>query len=449
MEGFHFLGIYSGNPPKDSSGMLDVPSLWNVYLKQDNKVYVIQKLDKENKPTAEQYKISPAYFGVNFRQVKNAPLKRSAEKTLQLLDTDKDKHESFFASFFKNHSAFNSIFQHQNEQPPKKKTNEFSFQMGTTAQKNPYKTQEDDITLIQSPSSKQSKEFQLNLSDSPQQKEQGAAIHENSKQYNPYDKNTDQHPFDEKFCADRFGLDTVLNSLNDPKKQPQTKEKTGSGFEKNLYGLKSKQLTPETVLVHHRTGREKTEPQTIDGDNEFFNNLFKEEKTELPATVQTAEPNTPPGADEGLLPAKGNKTSISQSEKAQKLDNFLRAEFQVSLNHWYMSKKNMALRQFHNIINKEANFVPAHKHMFTDFAIQLRKINQHDLALVAAIRCTKLSPDDSHAFFNVARLYYELGRYEKANEYIDRTLNLEHGLAPAVRLSAIIKECLRRKAINK
>lgn len=87
--------------------------------------------------------------------------------------------------------------------------------------------------------------------------------------------------------------------------------------------------------------------------------------------------------------------------------------------------------------------------MFTDFAIQLRKINQHDLALVAAIRCTKLSPDDSHAFFNVARLFFELGRYEKANEYIDKTLSLENDLAPAIRLSGVIKECLRRKAINK
>lgn len=450
MDGFHFIGIYSGNPPKAKAAPLGEPSLWNVYLNKDEHIYIVQKLDKENQSTSEQYKISPSFFGINFRQVKNAPLKRSAEKTLRLLDADNSSHESFFASFFKNHSAFNSIFQNQNQQDTKRKTNEFAFQMGMNAKKNPYKAAEDDITLVQSASKNKTKEFQLSLGDTAPKKKETAPKTENTdSKYNLSNKNTDQHPFDEKFSAERFGLDSVLNSLDNPKNQNAAKKNQASSASASAYGLQSKQLNSNVLLVHHNTGTDKSGQQNTDTDSVFFDSLFKSQNNEsAPAKAQT-ETKTPSAADDGLLPAKGSKSALSLSEKAKKLDNALRTEFQISLNHWNMSKKNMAMRQFHNIINKEANFVPAHKHMFTDFAIQLRKINQHDLALVAAIRCTKLGPDDSHAFFNVARLYYELGRYEKANEYIDKTLSLESSLAPAKRLSDVIKECLKRKSKNK
>ena len=127
----------------------------------------------------------------------------------------------------------------------------------------------------------------------------------------------------------------------------------------------------------------------------------------------------------------------------------IRAEFQVSMTHWNSGKKNLAKRHFMDIINKQLKYEPAHKHMFTDFAIKLRKINLVDLALQSSTKCTKLSPDDSHAFFNVARLYYELNRYDEANEFIDKALELEEDLAPAKRLSYVIKECIRRKANNR
>ena len=87
--------------------------------------------------------------------------------------------------------------------------------------------------------------------------------------------------------------------------------------------------------------------------------------------------------------------------------------------------------------------------MFTDFAIKLRKINLPDLALQFATKSAALCPDDSHASFNVARLFYELGRYEEAEEFIDKALELENDLSPALRLSNIIKECIRRKAQNR
>lgn len=506
MEGLYFLGVFSGNPPKADAGLLEEPALWNVYLKKDKKIYIVQKLDQNNQATAEQYKISPAYFGINFRQVKNTQLKKTVDNQLKMLDTDKNKHESFFASFFKNHSAFNSIFQ-------QKKNNEFSFQMGSEGQRKAAAGVQDDTTYVKSLGKKQTNEFQFNVSDhasgktenlqqnapspakntgkkqtnefqfnvsdsntaapkkenndaafvssagkplskelqfnissKPNTEENLKAVKTDDDKYNFKNKETDQHPFDEKYSPERFGLDTILNSLNAPEKQAV---KTPASFDyTNNYGLSAKQLNADTTLVRHKAGEAKSDLQTIDGDSDFFANLFNDDPHEQ--SEQSQNQNMPLPADgEELLPAKGNANSLSKSEKALKLDTAMRREFQVSLHHWNMAKKNMALRNFRNIIYKEADFVPAHKHMFTEFAIQLRKINQHDLALVSAIRCTKLSPDDSHVFFNVARLYYELGKYEKADEFIDQTLNLEPDLEPALRLNEIIKECLRRKAINK
>lgn len=511
MEGLYFLGIFSGNPPKADASLLNEPALWNVYLKKDKKIYIVQRLDQNNQATAEQYKISPAYFGINFRQVKNSSLKKTVDRQLKMLDTDKEKHESFFSSFFKNHSAFNSIFQQE-----KKKTNEFSFQMGTERQKKAAAEMQDETTHVKSLGKRQTKEFQFNVSDNapdkaqkPQkddfspssnlgkkqtnefqfnvsdansepalknQKDGGSFVHSanaplpkelqinvspkknsgenaqnidsSTEKYNFGNKETDQHPFDEKYSPERFGLDTILNSLNMPERQAVKTEKQPSFDYTNNYGLSSKQLNAETTLVHHKTGDEKNSSQTIDGDNVFFDSIIDGKQQPASAQNGTLQTKMPAGGDE-LLPAKGNANALGKSEKALKLDTALRREFQVSLHHWNMAKKNMALRNFRSIIYKEADFVPAHKHIFTEFAIQLRKINQHDLALVSAIRCTKLSPDDSHAFFNVARLYYELGKYEKANEFIDKTLILEPDLEPALRLDGIIKECLRRKAINK
>lgn len=86
------------------------------------------------------------------------------------------------------------------------------------------------------------------------------------------------------------------------------------------------------------------------------------------------------------------------------------------------------------MVGVSEGIVVAHKHMFTDFGMDLRKSQLNDLALTSFRRALELSPDDSHALFNVGRALYELGKYREADEYLDRALNLEPDLACARRL---------------
>lgn len=455
MEGFQFIGVYSGTPPQLTPSPLDEPAVWNVYLK-DN-VYLLQKLDKNNKATTEQYKVSPSYFGINFRKIKSAPTAAAVKNDLKAF-ADKDKHESFFSSFFKSHAKFNSIFGSQEEKKSeshKKHSGEFGFQLGEKGASSGHGNKHSHTTVSSSKGNSQN--LQINLHS---ENEKGGISHDYKKQnIATHQKDTsagfqiapEHSPLDEK-----LSIDAILNSL-DKSPAPEhlsAETETPNISMTNEYGLEAKPINPETVLVHHETPNTASDKHLLDVDDDFFKNFdvdnlppVPEEIKAAPISGSTDEPLEL--KDDDLLPAKGKINPNTLSAKAKRLDTNLRVEFQISLKHWEMGKRNMALRHFHNIINQEADYVPAHKHMFTDFAIKLRKINQHDLALIAAERCTKLSPDDSHAFFNVARLCYELGRYEQANEFIDKTLALESDLAPAVKLSKIIKECLRRKAINR
>lgn len=453
MEGFQFIGVYSGTPPQLTPSPLDEPAVWNVYLK-DN-VYLLQKLDKNNKATTEQYKVSPSYFGTNFRKIKSAPTAAAVKNDLKAF-ADKDKHESFFSSFFKSHAKFNSIFGSQEEKKGdagKKHSGEFGFQLNEKGSSG--HGSQHSHTTVSSPKSS-SKNLQINLHSedsaiSSDYKKQNIATHQQDTSAG-FKIAPEHSDLDEK-----LNIDAILNSLDNAPVPPQTApaSETPDISMTNEYGLEAKPINTETVLVHHEpAGGTDDSKHVLDIDDDFFNNFDVDSLPPVPEEAKAASISDDADEpvelkDDDLLPAKGKINPNTLSAKAKRLDTNLRVEFQISLKHWEMGKRNMALRHFHNIINQEADYVPAHKHMFTDFAIKLRKINQHDLALIAAERCTKLSPDDSHAFFNVARLCYELGRYEQANDFIDKTLALESDLAPAVRLSGIIKECLRRKAINR
>lgn len=99
MSEFQFLNIYSGTPPQGKAGSNSEPALWNVYLNKEENAYLIQKLDGNNKPTAEKYKISPTYFGINFRQVNNSELKHAVDKISVNLALTKKKTNLFWIPF--------------------------------------------------------------------------------------------------------------------------------------------------------------------------------------------------------------------------------------------------------------------------------------------------------------------------------------------------------------
>lgn len=144
------------------------------------------------------------------------------------------------------------------------------------------------------------------------------------------------------------------------------------------------------------------------------------------------EGNAPRGAE---IPASSRATSSTSSASApEELDRSLRAEFAMNVMRLRRGDEKEAVRAFRRMVEVSDGIVTAHKHMFTDFGIDLRKSRLTELALSSFRRALDLSPDDSHALFNVARVLYELGQYREAGEYINKALKLEPDLTCARRL---------------
>ncbi len=475
MVGYTFIGVFSGSAPSKKNTPSGEPALWNVYLKNGEKNYLIQKLDEDNIVTKEQYQISAIYFGINFRQVKNPNAKIEVNRDIKnLINTQEVTPE--LSPEKANEAYTNLIKQIQQEQ----QVTSLKKQIIQPEQQNIPEQQ--NVFVSQQSSKKKNvtspKDYKINLNSKYYGKEEKFSSSHNQKTHDnkfafsisapstitpPKNykniqndiEETDQNPFDDKYSPEKHSLKAVLKKVEKaqrenihkkllPIKTSQTRSPINNQFQTVTNNSLSENDEPFAITLEDViTEAESTNPAVNDAIQVVPNNVTKKEYNLIDKDLLKQL------GDEELLYTKGNRSTNNLSDKAKRLDNIIRGEFQQSLNHWNSLKRNLAMKQFHNIINKDASFVPAHKHMFTDFAIQLRKLNLHDLALSAAIRCTRLSPDDSHAFFNVSRIYFELNRFDQANEFITKSLELEPDLAPALKLSAIIKECIRRRARNR
>lgn len=487
MSDFVFLNVYSGSSPKDQ-GSSKESFLWNVYLNEKDNIYLIQKLDENNNPTSEKYKISPTFFGVNFRKVNNAQTEAKTKKDIIFIRS-KDKTKDKTDDLLKNNSpVFSAV---KSEAANKRKTGEFLIQLSANKPQAIQK-KSDEAPKSNLSAKKTTNEFQLGVSETPKKK---TAVNDFglSSLLNTAAQSAKKETAKPTLILSTQNINKIPNTQTSPAAPasaaaPDTVTESGSAAVSEPVKMQTAQVaqatqpiqttqhigniinvkTPDTSLQNKQADQSAPKHPQPAGDviapkqaaetPPAQQTMEKAAKTQIPETQPETEPapakeNTQKdsitGTEEALLQPKGVEKEFQLSEKALKLDKSLRAEFQVSLLHWDSQKKNLAKRHFYDILTRPGNYVPAHKHMFTDFAIKLRKINLPDLALQFATKSAALCPDDSHASFNVARLFYELGRYEEAEEFIDKALELENDLSPALRLSNIIKECIRRKAQNR
>jgi len=122
------------------------------------------------------------------------------------------------------------------------------------------------------------------------------------------------------------------------------------------------------------------------------------------------------------------------------LDRNMRAAFAAAIMRFRRGNKDAAVDEFKRLMAVSEGIVPAHKHMFTDFGKDLRRCKLHDLSLTSYSRALELAPDDSHAFFNLARAFYEQGSWREADDYLARALAVEPGLKCASRLQKKVRE---------
>lgn len=131
-------------------------------------------------------------------------------------------------------------------------------------------------------------------------------------------------------------------------------------------------------------------------------------------------------------------------EMARELDILMRDDFTASMDLWKSGKKRQAKELFRDILDQDYEFSALHKHTFTDLSIELRRIKEHPIALAYAIKCFELSPHDSNACFNVARMYFENAQYREAKFHLDMCLDMEDNFPLARQFRAVVQQYIIR-----
>lgn len=136
------------------------------------------------------------------------------------------------------------------------------------------------------------------------------------------------------------------------------------------------------------------------------------------------------------------KAGGEEMEAAENLDRELRAEFAMALTKWKRGENRSSLRTFEAMANLSEGIIPAHKHTFTDFAVDLRKSRLPTLAKKHYLKAVDLAPEDCNAHFNLARIYYETGEIDKALQHLGKALELEPNFEYALRFEQFLQEKL-------
>ena len=135
-------------------------------------------------------------------------------------------------------------------------------------------------------------------------------------------------------------------------------------------------------------------------------------------------PEEKPAKEELPKTTEGQELTPSQIKAAEKIirNNFAEAfkKLDEPVEH------RRALRTIKKIAAQKEGIAPEHKHMFRDFSVDLRKKSLPEIALLFAIKNTDLAPDDDHAYFNLARLYLMLDRFNEAINAINRALDTKN-----------------------
>lgn len=117
---------------------------------------------------------------------------------------------------------------------------------------------------------------------------------------------------------------------------------------------------------------------------------------------------------------------LEKARKAKQVENDMRNNFDKALRALSRPRdRKGAIAALGQLAEAKEGIVPAHKHMFRDFGVSLRKKSLPDLALACARRAVELAPGDDHAHFNIARLLGMLGMYDEADAHLVQAMKID------------------------
>ena len=118
----------------------------------------------------------------------------------------------------------------------------------------------------------------------------------------------------------------------------------------------------------------------------------------------------------------------------------LQASFEEALETLEKGNRRDALKLFSAIADISEGIVPEHKYMFAEFGTDLRKQKLPAAALKHQLKVVELSPEDDHALFNVARVYYDMGDFGNTIRYLNKAIRLNKDLRPAHKFLEYVRE---------
>jgi len=91
---------------------------------------------------------------------------------------------------------------------------------------------------------------------------------------------------------------------------------------------------------------------------------------------------------------------------------------------------------------------PEYKHLFNEFGIKLRKNGMYPQALGHYGKALRLSPDDEHLLYNLARALFEKGKLRAALRFLDKALTIRQNFKEALEFRRRITEMLTTTIID-
>ena len=102
----------------------------------------------------------------------------------------------------------------------------------------------------------------------------------------------------------------------------------------------------------------------------------------------------------------------------------VRANFGLGLTYLERGQTDKADDVFQRIVKLEAAFEQEHKHLFNEFGINLRKNKMHNQSIEYYHKALDLSKADENLFCNMARAYFDAGKYTEAVENLLEALKI-------------------------
>ncbi len=118
----------------------------------------------------------------------------------------------------------------------------------------------------------------------------------------------------------------------------------------------------------------------------------------------------------------------------------IRANFGLGLAYLALNQLDKGRYVFSRLVEMDESFEEAHKHLFNEFGIALRKKKLFDEAMRYYGRAAELSPRDENIYLNMARAMFEKGDLESAFAHLRKTFEINPEVEEAKAFLAFLRK---------